>query len=78
MVNSYRPRGARILSHLIVFLAAGHLIPAVAPVLAEPPQREVVPGYSTTRLIPGVPYDLAGKRIVFTNWNQIGAHGENI
>jgi hypothetical protein len=38
---------------------------------AEPPSREVAPGYSTTRVIPGVPYDLAGKRIVFTDWSFI-------
>lgn len=38
---------------------------------AEPPKREVAAGYSTSRLIPGVPYDLAGTRIVFTNWNFI-------
>jgi hypothetical protein len=38
---------------------------------AEPPRREVASGYSTTKVIPGVPYDLAGKRIVFTNWNFI-------
>jgi hypothetical protein len=31
--------------------------------LAEPPRREVASGYSTTRVISGVPYDLAGKRI---------------
>ncbi|MHB9081317.1 MAG: glycoside hydrolase family protein [Pirellulaceae bacterium] len=39
--------------------------------LAEPPRREVAPGHATTKPIPGVPLDLAGKRIVFTNWNFI-------
>jgi hypothetical protein len=38
---------------------------------AEPPRREIAPGYSTSRVVPGVPYDLAGKRIDFTNWNFI-------
>ena len=48
----------------------GVLLLAACPsqTLAEPPGRQVAPGYATTRVIPGVPYDLAGKRIVFTNW----------
>jgi hypothetical protein len=32
------------------------------------PQREVIAGITTRRVVPGVPYALAGKRIVFTNW----------
>lgn len=31
----------------------------------------VVDGISTTRQIPGMPYELAGKRVVFTNWYYI-------
>jgi hypothetical protein len=33
--------------------------------------REVVDGIKTDRLIPGEPYDLLGRRIVFTNWHYI-------
>jgi hypothetical protein len=33
--------------------------------------REVVPGISTRRIIPGHPYELAGKRIAFTNWYYV-------
>ena len=33
--------------------------------------REVVDGVRTNRLIPGEPYDLLGKRVVFTNWYYI-------
>ncbi|WP_428938814.1 hypothetical protein [Fontivita pretiosa] len=36
-----------------------------------PPQREVIEGVSTTGPIPGKPYDLAGNRIVFTNWYYV-------
>ncbi|MCA9441059.1 MAG: hypothetical protein KC964_09660, partial [Candidatus Omnitrophica bacterium] len=42
-----------------------------APSQAQYRGREVVPGISTDRIIPGEPYDLAGKRIVFTNWHYI-------
>jgi hypothetical protein len=38
---------------------------------AAPPTREVVPGISTSRIIPGAPMDLAGRRIVFTDWSFI-------
>ncbi len=34
-------------------------------------QREVLPGLSTSRVVPGSPYDLAGRRIVFTNWHYV-------
>ena len=34
-------------------------------------EREVIDGITTKRVIPGAPYDLAGKRIVFTNWHYI-------
>lgn len=55
----------------VVALAA--LLLAVAPprAVGQPPRREVFPGYPTEKTIPGVPYDLAGNRIVFTNWNFI-------
>jgi len=35
------------------------------------PDREVIAGISTKRIIPGAPYELAGKRIVFANWYYI-------
>src|ERR1035437_7598348 len=48
--------------------------------------REVFSGISTSRIIPGQPYDLAGNRIVFTNWyyvhpgdlDWINARGESV
>jgi hypothetical protein len=36
-----------------------------------PGERPVVDGVTTTRLVPGAPYEPAGKRIVFTNWYYI-------
>jgi len=33
--------------------------------------REVVRGIETTRIIQGEPYELAGKRLVFTNWYYV-------
>jgi hypothetical protein len=33
--------------------------------------REVIQGIRTRRAIPGEPYDLAGKRLVFTNWHYV-------
>jgi hypothetical protein len=33
--------------------------------------REVAPGITTGRIVPGEPYDLAGKRVVFTNWYYV-------
>ena len=33
--------------------------------------REIVAGIKTNRLIPGEPYELAGKRMVFTNWYYV-------
>ncbi len=35
------------------------------------PSREVIPGVGTTRLVPGEPYELSGKRVVFANWYYI-------
>lgn len=46
-------------------LAAGGLCAADAL------ERELFPGVSTDRPVPGKPYDLAGKRIVFTNWHYV-------
>lgn len=34
-------------------------------------EREILPGISTDRVVLGKPYDLLGKRIVFTNWYYI-------
>jgi len=55
-------------------LAAGAIVgglarPAAARIAA--PQREVIAGIKTSRLIPGEPYDLAGNRMVFTNWYYV-------
>ena len=51
------------------------LFPFVAVILATAPseaqQREVIGGITTDRIVQGVPYDLAGKRIVFTDWYYI-------
>lgn len=38
---------------------------------AQPLEREVIDGIATTRAIPGYPYELAGNRVVFTNWYYI-------
>jgi hypothetical protein len=35
------------------------------------PERPVIEGVTTNRTVPGAPYELAGKRIVFTNWFYI-------
>jgi hypothetical protein len=35
------------------------------------PEHKVVAGIATSRLVPGAPYELAGKRIVFANWYYI-------
>jgi len=35
------------------------------------PERKLLDGITTGRTIPGAPYELAGKRIVFTNWYYI-------
>ncbi|NUM55955.1 MAG: hypothetical protein HUU46_20130 [Candidatus Hydrogenedentes bacterium] len=42
---------------------------AVSMAFADAPtQREVLSGITTDRIVQGVPYDLAGKRVVFTDW----------
>ena len=35
------------------------------------PDRTVANGITTKHIVPGSPYELAGKRIVFTNWHYI-------
>lgn len=35
------------------------------------PERELFPGITTTRTVPGAPFALAGKRIFFANWYYI-------
>lgn len=35
------------------------------------PEHKVMDGLATSRIVPGAPYDLAGKRMVFTNWYYI-------
>src|SRR4051794_35227793 len=38
---------------------------------AAPPERKLLDGITTRRLVPGAPYELAGKRVVFANWYYI-------
>ncbi len=52
---------------LLLTLATPMLFSEPAPV----PEREVIAGITTKRIIPGEPYELAGKRIVFANWYYI-------
>ncbi|GMQ80441.1 MAG: hypothetical protein BMS9Abin04_432 [Planctomycetia bacterium] len=58
-----------------VWLTGGLLVLAAGVNAAwgqEPPGgREVIDGITTTRIVQGEPYELAGKRIVFTNWYYI-------
>jgi hypothetical protein len=54
-----------------VFPLAAMLLLGAAPVRSETPSREVFPGITTTRQIPGEPYDLLGNRIVFANWYYV-------
>jgi hypothetical protein len=44
---------------------------SAAPAMAQAPQHEVIAGIKSTRPIHGQPYELAGRRIVFTNWYYI-------
>ena len=53
---------------LILVIAWGFLSPSS---WAQYRGREVVDGIKSNRIIPGKPYDLAGKRIVFTNWYYV-------
>jgi hypothetical protein len=39
------------------------------------PKREAVAGFMTSRFVLGEPYDLLGKRIVFTNWTYVNPGG---
>jgi hypothetical protein len=55
---------------LVVLLLALSAPSAIAqPVTA--PEREVVPGLKTTRIIGGAPCELGGNRVVFANWYYI-------
>jgi hypothetical protein len=36
-----------------------------------PPERKILEGIATTRVVQGMPYQLAGKRVVFANWYYI-------
>jgi hypothetical protein len=45
--------------------------PQTITALTDVPQREVVGGIKTDRIVQGAPYELAGKRIVFTDWYYI-------
>lgn len=48
-------------------LAASEALPQGIPAK----QHQVVKGIATIRIVPGAPYELAGNRIVFTNWYYI-------
>ncbi len=48
---------------VVVFSGAAHA--------DDPPQRELFPGLTTNRVVYGKPYELWGKRLVFTNWHYI-------
>ncbi len=48
----------------VIFLVASDASTQTAPA----PQHKVTDGISTSRTVPGAPYEPAGKRIVFTNW----------
>jgi len=41
------------------------------PLVADAEPREVAPGLVANQIVRGRPYDLAGKRIVFTNWYYV-------
>jgi hypothetical protein len=43
----------------------------VACLVATADEREVIEGIKTNRIVHGYPYELAGKRIVFTNWYYV-------
>jgi hypothetical protein len=46
-------------------------VAAASALGGEMPVRPVVLDITTHRLVYGAPYDLAGKRVVFTNWHYI-------
>src|SRR5690349_13443163 len=55
-------------------LSIGTALALVAALAGSParsqtsPERKVADGIATTRLVPGAPYELAGRRVVFANW----------
>jgi hypothetical protein len=57
----------------VTLLMLAYLAPTEARSQEAPGPRErpVVGGITTKRLVPGAPYELAGKRVVFTNWYYI-------
>jgi hypothetical protein len=68
------PGGSR---SFVVYATASLVVPALLmgagtrPACAQPAPREVAEGITTTRVIGGEPYELAGNRIVFANWYYI-------
>jgi hypothetical protein len=52
-------------------LAVALTASSVAAQQTSAPERKVMEGVVTTRVVPGAPYQLAGKRIVFANWYYI-------
>src|SRR5262249_4400522 len=70
IANPPRPaadlRGALAALALLAFGASD------APSQAPPaPERKLFDGVVTNRPVPGAPYELAGKRVVFANWYYI-------
>ena len=53
---------------LLLIIVIGYF---AQPSWAQYHGRDVVEGIPTDMIIPGEPYDLAGKRIVFTNWYYV-------
>lgn len=56
---------------LAAFFGRSRSGPVASAQTVVPPERKVVGAITTTRVVPGVPYELAGKRIAFTNWYYI-------
>ncbi len=65
--NTITANSGLSLAALLLALGPGN----VSSQTASPPEREVVAGITTKRIIPGAPYELAGKRIVFANWYYV-------
>ncbi len=63
--SAINQRCARLLLVVALSSPSAHEQPAAAP------EHKAMEGITTTRVVPGAPYQLAGKRIVFTNWYYI-------
>lgn len=61
-------------SVLRLALSLGLFVSAEKSAFSQPvasQERNVFDGLTTTRVVPGVPYELTGKRIAITNWHYI-------